>query len=258
MKRHRRFSPLWLCIVILLIGVFAFSGSQIWRHVSEEREVAEQFDRLTSQIERPPSPPQGQPNYTDDAPAEWTVFDQYGALFSQNPDMIGWISIDGTSINYPVMHTPGRPDFYLRRNFRGERCRFGTPYIFEYATLEPQSDNITIFAHNMGNSRMFGSLMNYRNATFLAEHPIINFDTIAGFGRYEIITVFIANPTAFPYHMFVNAAVEDEFDEFVRRGKELAVNSTGVTATYGDRLITLSTCINTRPDYRLVVVARKI
>ncbi|MCL2546039.1 MAG: class B sortase [Oscillospiraceae bacterium] len=255
MARRRR-SYIWTIIIILLAGVFVVSGVQLWRYFSEQRDVRAQFNALASQIERPPSLPPQVPN--DTPPPVWTTYDQYGMLFTQNPDMIGWITIDGTNINYPVMHTPDRPNFYLRRNFEGEDCRFGTPYIFEHASIDPHSDNITIFAHNMGNDRMFGQLLNYRQQSFFAEHSLITFDTRAGFGMYEIILIFIANPTQFPYHQFVNAADEAEFDDFLRRCIELSLYDTGLTAVYGDKLITLSTCINSRPDYRLVVVARKI
>jgi len=104
---------LLIILIILLSAALLFSGFQLWRHFTAERQTEEQFEELTGQIEQPPVPEQS----GESPPPEWTVYDQYGALFEQNPDMIGWIAIDGTTINYPVMQTPDRPDFYLKHNF---------------------------------------------------------------------------------------------------------------------------------------------
>jgi len=246
-KRSRRRSLWKLPIMLFLVIVLAFSGWQIWQHFAHERQVAAQFDELAQQINQP-----------GNEEPEWTVHDQYRELFEQNSDMIGWIAIDGTSINYPVMHTPERPNFYLNHNFEGRWCEFGVPYIFEYSSFDPHSDNITIFGHNMRNGSMFAALVGYEDEDFFREHPVIRFDTLAGFGEYEIIAAFFARPTVFEFHSFVDAVDRDEFEEFVRRIEEYSLYDTGITAEYGDRLLTLSTCVRGRSAYRFAVVARKI
>lgn len=105
---------------------------------------------------------------------------------------------------------------------------------------------------------MFGSLESYKSADFWREHPIIQFDTRAGFGRYEIIAAFKITPADFEYHLFIDAIDEAAFDDYVQRCKALSFYDTGVSAQYGDKLITLSTCEYSQPNNRLVVVARKI
>jgi len=242
-------------VAVILTAIFVFSAWQLGRYFIENAEAQNQFDRIIGQVRQTPPLLLGQ--FDTELPV-WTPYDQYGELFAQNPDMIGWIAIDGTAINYPVMQTPDRPNFYLHRNFEGRRCKFGVPYIFEYASIDPQSHNITIFGHNMRNDRMFGSLRNFRCADFLREHPIIRFDTRAGFGEYEIFAVFTVQPQHFDYHLFVDAGNEAEFYRFVQRVRELSLHDTNVIVTYGDRLITLSTCEYSRPNNRLVVVARKV
>jgi len=246
-------------IIIILLAVLVFAGWQLYGYFREERDSAEIFQEVRGRLRSPPpiaTPPES--NDYSEPETEWTVFDRYGDLFAEFHDMIGWIHIDGTPIDYPVMHRPNQRDFYLNRNFRGQHCNFGTPYIFEQASIDPHSGNITIFGHNMRGERMFGSLDRYRNESFFIQYPIINFDTRAGFGRYEIMAVFTVYWRDFPYHTFVDFADQEAFDEFIERCLDLAFYYTGVTAEYGDNLITLSTCVSGMPNYRLAIVARKI
>ena len=245
---------LYIFSAVLFIAALLFSGYQLWLYFTAEKEVEEQFNGLAEQIEQPPPLPE-QPGKQ---PPEWRVYDQYGALFEQNPDMIGWIAIDGTAINYPVMQTPDRPNFYLKHNFEKQYSDYGVPYAAEDCSIDPQSDNIPIFGHHMKSGKMFGALEDYKIEAFYREHPIIRFDTRAGFGQYKIIAVFKVNPADFEYNLFINAADEAAFDEYVRRCSALSFYNTGITAEYGDKLISLSTCEYSKQNNRLVVVAKKI
>jgi sortase B len=252
---------IFIVAAVLFTAALAFSGFKVWEYFSAEKEVGEQFEGLTEQIQPPPIAPSGagQAEQASETPlTEWTVYDQYGALFEQNPDMIGWIAIDGTTIDYPVMQTLDRPDYYLKRNFEKQPSDYGVPYAAKDCEIDPQSDNITIFGHHMKSGKMFGALENYKSEGFYREHKIIRFDTRAGFGRYEILAVFKVNPADFPYHRFISADNEAEFEGYVNRCKALAFYDTGVTAEYGDKLITLSTCEYTHQGNRLVVVAKKL
>lgn len=250
-------TALKIAAAVILTAVLLFSGVQVCRYFSAEQEASEQFDSLTEQVITPP-PATEQPSQTQTGPPEWTVNDQYRTLFEQNPDMIGWIAIDGTTINYPVMQSPDRPDFYLKHGFDRQYSDYGVPYVSESCSLDPQSDNITIFGHHMKSGKMFGALEDYKSEAFYREHPLIRFDTRAGFGVYEILAVFKVNPADFPYHEFVNATDEAAFSAYTERCKALSFYDTGVTAAYGDKLITLSTCEYTRQGNRLVVVAKRL
>ena len=250
--------PLFIFAVVLLSALLLFSGFQIYRYYTAEQETEEQFDGLATQIEQPPLETPEPEVSGEPSPIEWTVFDQYGTLFEQNPDMIGWISIPGTTINYPVMQTPDRPNYYLKHNFERAYSDYGVPYAAESCSIDPQSDNITIFGHHMKSGKMFGVLDGYKSEAFYREHLIIHFDTRAGFGEYEIIAVFKVNPADFDYPLFVNAADVTEFNKYVNRCLELFFYDTGLSAAHGDKLITLSTCEYSRQNNRLVVVARKI
>ena len=248
--------PLLIALSAVMLLTALFSGYQLLRYSADEQETGAQFGNLSARVEQPTvSPSQQEPGETT---ADWTVNDQYGLLFAQNSDMIGWIAIDGTSIEYPVMQTPDRPNFYINHNFEKKRSDYGVPYAAESSKVDSQSDNITIYGHHMKSGKMFGVLENYKSEAYFREHQTIRFDTLAGFGTYEIMAVFKTTPNAFPYHLFINAEDEKEFNDYINRCLELSLYNTGIKAEYGDKLITLSTCEYSQTNGRLVIVAKKV
>jgi sortase B len=247
---------------VVLAAVLLISGFQLWRHQSAEKENEKQFGDISGQVQTPPPSALPEPTESGEpaetAPPGWTVYEQYGDLFIENSDMIGWIKIDGTIIDYPVMQTKDRPDFYLKRGFDKQPSDYGVPYAAEGCAFDPQSDNVTVYAHHMKSGKMFGELESYKQEAFWREHSTIHFDTFIGFGEYEIFAAFKVNPTEFPYNQFIDAADQAAFDAYVARCKELSFYDTDMSAEYGDKLLTLSTCEYSQEGNRLVVVARKI
>lgn len=137
---------------------------------------------------------------------------------------MGWVSIGGTNINYPVMQSPNNPNFYLKHSFDKEYSNYGVPYVQENCELGV-SDNITIYGHHMNDGSMFADLCKYESEDFYREHTSIQFDTMDGFGEYEIVAAFktVAYSNAgFPYFLFVKADKLEDFDDFIAECKELA------------------------------------
>ena len=241
-----------------LIGAAAFCGYHIYDHYAHEAEQTEAFEEYCRNRgagagrgrQRPRSPLDG---------GRKCPCTEYGELYLKNTDMVGWLSIAGTTLNYPVMQTPNEPNYYLKRNFEKEYSDLGTPYIQENCDLA-SSDNLVIYGHHIKGGKMFGALEDYKSQSFYEEHKTIQFDTLTQRGEYEIIAVFKTvaySSQGFRYYDFVNAENEDEFNAYIQKCKELALYETGVTAEYGDRLITLSTCEYSAQNGRLVVVAKK-
>lgn len=190
-----------------------------------------------------------------------TILSDFAQLYTMNNDIVGWLSIPGTEISYPVMQTPDSVDYYLKRNFDKEYSARGCLYAREVCDVVTPSDNITIYGHHMRDGSMFAGLDAYTDQAFFEENPYIYFDTLTQLHTYKIVAVFKTTATVgegFAYHHFVNAANEGEFNEFIDTCKDLALYDTGVDAQYGDKLITLSTCEYSRTNGRLVVVAKRI
>ena len=113
----------------------------------------------------------------------------------------------------------------------------------------------------MKNGTMFSDLEKYADESFFSEHRYIRFDTLSDYGTYEIFAVFRTtaySDNGFKYYNFVDAEDTEDFNSFVEKYKELSLYDTGVTAEYGDKLLTLSTCEYTRTNGRFVVVAKLV
>lgn len=187
------------------------------------------------------------------------MLESYEELYRQNPDMVGWIKIEGTNINYPVMQSVDETNFYLKHDFNREYSSYGCPYVQENCNVTTPSDNIVIYGHHMSNGSMFADLDKYKSKSFWEEHKTITFDTLTQHNEYEIVAVFktvVYTEDCFKYYNFINAENETEFDEYIVKCKELALYDTGVSAGYGDKLITLSTCEYSQTNGRIVVVAK--
>ena len=246
-------------------ALFLFSGFMLCREYADSSQSADAFESLADLVLEEPA----QPEQSDSSVAEpgeeateplITAFEKYAAVYEQNSDLVGWISIDGTNINYPVMQTPDNPNFYLKHSFDKKYSNYGVPYVQENCALGI-SDNIVIYGHHMKDGSMFADLCKYESEDFYQGHRTIRFDTLSGFGEYEIVTVFKTvaySEAGFKYYHFVNVEDEAEFDEFIAGCNALRLYDTGVSAEYGDKLITLSTCEYSRQNGRMVVVAKKI
>lgn len=194
---------------------------------------------------------------------EKTILPNLAKLYEENDDMAGWISIEDTVIDYPVMYTPEDEEKYMYADFEGDFDPNGLPFIDDACSLDPESDNLIIYAHNMMSGAMFASLMDYEKEEYWEEHPIISFSTLYEEREYEVIAAFYDRvyykyEDCFKFYKFINAANEDEFEDAMRNYKEKALYDTGVTAEYGDNLITLVTCAYHIDNGRFVVVAREV
>ena len=242
---------------VALLGAAAFCGYHIYHHYAQVDEQAEAFEEIAEVVENAPA----EEEIPEDKPVSEgeDILAKYKELYLQNEDMVGWISIAGTTINYPVMQTKNNPNFYLKHNFEKEYSDLGVPYIQEDCDILT-GDNLIIYGHHIKGQKMFGALEDYKSKSFYGEHKIIQFDTLTEQAEYEIVAVFKTvaySSQGYRYYDFVDAENEDEFNAYVGKCKELALYDTGVTAKYGDRLITLSTCEYSAQNGRLVVVAKK-
>lgn len=256
----------------VFISIFLISGIYLISYLVQSKEQGAQYDDLAARVEsirqeqaqNSSNSATGDPNNPIDP--EYTgpyadILPEYRDVYAENKDTVGWIRIEGTKINYPVMHTPDRKDYYLKRNFKKEYSNWGAIYVRESCDVFTPSDNVTIYGHYMQDGSMFHDLHGYYNWTFYKDHQYIQFDTIYERHTYQIVAVFKTSANmgeGFAYHMFDYASSEEEFNAFIDAVEENSFYRTGVKAEYGDMLITLSTCEYTLDNGRLVVVAKRI
>ncbi len=183
-------------------------------------------------------------------------------LYQENNDLVGWIKIDGTKIDYPVVYTKGE-DYYLRRDFYKNNYEAGTLMVDKFNTVTPRDTNLIIHGHNMNDGTMFHDLLNYKNEAYYQQHKKITYYTLEEKQEYEIMAVFLSRvyrvkDQVFKYYKFYNATNESEYKYYIDNVKRLSLYDTGITSCFNNELLTLSTCEYSQANGRLVVVARKV
>lgn len=227
------------------------------RQIEEQKKLEEQKKQEEQVVE--------EPQVEEEIVEELVILPEYEELYEENSDLYGWIKIEDTVIDYPVMYTPEEPNYYIHRNWEKEESKSGTLYV-DGRAIPNETENIIIYGHHMKNGSMFGSLKNYKDISYYEEHKYIEFDTIYERAKYEIISVTKAvvyyekEPPKGEYLFYEHTELDNKeaFDAYIKKAKENAYFETGVTAEYGDKLITLCTCDYWTTNARLLVIAKKI
>lgn len=187
---------------------------------------------------------------------------KFARLYKYNSDFVGWIKIEDTDIDYPVMQSMYAEEYYIYRDYEKNSSSAGTLFVDTQSDLV-MSDNILIYGHNMHTGKMFHDLLEYEDEEFYKKHKTFTFNTIHGDGTYEVIAAFRTqiydvNYTGFKYYQFFDAASEEEFMDYVKNCVSLTPYTIVNDVEYGDQLLTLSTCAYHTTNGRYVVVAKKL
>lgn len=201
-------------------------------------------------------------HYTEEEERELTVLPEYETLYNKNKKLIGWLQIDDTNIDYPVMQTVNN-EYYLDHNFNQQYDKNGSLFLDAACDVVNRNTNLIIYGHHMKSGKMFGNLNSYSSKEYCEKHSTIRFDTIYEKGIYEVMYVFRSriyneDEVVFKYYKFFDAASEKEFASNMQEMAAISLYDTGVTASFGDELLTLSTCDSSEQDGRFVVVAKRI
>lgn len=173
-------------------------------------------------------------------------------LLSMNSECFGWISIAGTNINYPVMHTPNNPQKYLNRNFYGEYSFSGTPFLDSRCSAD--STNLIIYGHHMNNGTMFADLCNYTDYSYFTEHPTVVLETKDGVFAYSVFSIMRVKSDD-EWYKFLKTDLEKTYEKWVSYAKSKSLYNTEITPVYGHQILTLSTCYGYNQDDRILVLA---
>lgn len=265
-----RRTGLWLRLIpaaLLLISLIAVGNILLDRLISrlDYRQMAETVQQAENsedtfaagneagETERPEEMNVG---VATEEPA--SILTKYSKLYEDNPEMVGWLSIEDTEIDYPVMYTPDDPEKYLYKNFEGKFSYPGVPFV-DYR-CKADSDNIIIHGHNMPDGTMFNSLVSYEDKAYWQEHPIIRYDSLYEEREYEVVAafydrVYYTHETDFKFYNFIEAKNEADYNSSVEKLREKSIYDTGVVPEYGQQLIMLVTCTYQVDNGRFVVLA---
>lgn len=191
------------------------------------------------------------------------VLPEFADLYNANPDMVGWINIPDTEINYPVMQTIADEDFYIDHDFYGAKDSNGTIFVDSRCDIVNQPSNTILYGHNMRSGMMFGSLKKYQKKDYFDEHPYVYFDTIYEHRVYQVVAVCLSkvsfqDETGFRYYNYIEGNNHTEFQEFYDNISSLNVHEGAVNLAPSDKILTLSTCNSYTEDGRLFIVAKRV
>ena len=205
-------------------------------------------------------------HYVDENDETPEILPEYLDIYNKNKKLIGWLEIADINgeafLSYPVMQTEDN-EYYLTHGFDQNRDANGCIFMDCNCDAIKPSDNLILYGHHMRSGRMFGNLVKYEDESFYLTHRIIKFDTIYEHGEYEVMFAFRTslkheNDISFKYYQFIDANGAEEFNSYMNEMAAMSLYDTGVTAVWGDHLLTLSTCDYEEDNGRFAVVARRI
>lgn len=228
-----RNKPALIFFCLLLSAAAVLAGANIYSELKERQKEKEDFAAVSQIAELPmtEAPAESVTDAETETSAEPTerpaAERNIQALITENADCIGWLSIDGTNISYPVMHTPSDPQKYLRRNFYCKYSQSGVPFLDGRCGTD--GGNLIIYGHNMKNGTMFSDLKRYVDRDFLNAHRTVKFETADGVQTFIVTEVLKTNTS------------DAWYDH--------------IAAEEGRQLILLSTCYGSGKDGRLLIIA---
>lgn len=243
-------------LVIIILSVFLIGfivgGYMLTKTLLNAAREKETFDSLSGMVQD-----------TGEEVGDDGALRKYDELYKKNPDFFGWLKIEGTVIDYPVMYTPRDSEYYLHRDFYGKYSDSGM--LFIDGDCPADGNYYLIYGHHMNNGSMFGSLPKYQDKKYYEEHKTIFFDTRYELRDYEVVAAFYGKiytiddeEGRFCYYNYKDLSSEEKFNEYIANVKAIQIYETGITPTYGDELIVLSTCNYHTSEGRFVLVARRI
>lgn len=256
--------------IIRFLSLFVFLACALYlgRYVYNSYQAKNDLEQLQQVVEDVASPVSGQEEQSateeqEEKYAENGMLLQYAKLYEKNQDLIGWIKIPNTKINYPVMYHEGEAEYYLHRNFEKKYQYSGLPFLDVDCNIAAPSTNLIIYGHHMKDKSMFTTLLDYEEKSHWNEHRTIQFDTLYERGQYEVYAVMKTQANhekegQFKYYDLIYAQNQEEFDSYIANVKQASLYDTGITPQYGDQLLTLSTCSYHVTDGRFVVFAKKV
>ena len=280
-RKYRIAGVICVCAAVACFGYFAYedyldeqSAQEMKRlqdmqnmtgHYIEEEDFSEETQEDAPAQEETPAEEQTE---TEDQveTKQLKILPEYEQIYAENSDLVGWLEIDGTVINYPVLQSDTEQDsqFYLTHSFAKKKDKNGSLFMDYRNDFVNRDTNIIIYGHNMKNGAMFGSLKKYLEKGYLEQHKKVRFDTIYEHGTYEVIDAFLSEASyqdeyTFRYYNFLNAKNEAEFDAFSVNVMQLdALKKGTLDAKYGDQLLTLSTCSSYTEEGRMFIIAKKV
>ena len=255
--KKKKYKRIFFKVLILLLILSDIYIVKYYSDICNAQDQSYLIERLSLKREIPNN---AEPTQSEEIKTERML--KLEELQKQNSDIIGWVEIENTDMSFPVLQGTDN-SFYMNHDYQKKYSFNGSIFLDMNYSWNPPSSNLLLYGHNMKNNTMFQGLLNYKNIGFYKLHPTIRFTTTSEDVYYEIISVletrvfYKSEKDVFRYYNFINAENEDEYNEFINNAKKESLYDTGKTASFGEQLLTLSTCAYHVKNGRFAVIAKK-
>lgn len=255
-----------LIIIILLIAIIVVSSIYLYKELSERKIQNDKYENLIMLFESVSENDENEFRNENKSEADNLSSEEkegsksynFDSIKNINSDVVGWIQIDGTKVNYPIMQNNNDSNYYLYRNIYNGYSSIGSIFAPSICNLKT-ADNIILYGHHIKDGSMFGSLTKYKNYNYYKEHKYIKLMTDeCSFSEYEIMAVIVTNVNDFKYYGFTKAENSNQYNDYIKQCQNISIFKTGVQANYRDKLVTLVTCEYSQNNGRMIIVAKKI
>jgi len=253
-------SVFWSMIIIACLGAVLYSSFTLYSIYNDYKIAEDEYDRLKEIAQTNEDMPDDadtkeliSPSDEDSDFSDYQSPINFDQLMTINPDIIGWIVIEDTDIDYPILQAEDN-SFYLKTTVEGVASSSGAIFM-DYRNSSDFSDNNSIiYGHKMRNGTMFQDLSEYKSQNFFNEHPYYTIYTPECEYRCEVFAAYVTSSVSEAYVLDFSSA--DNFVQYLNTAISKSLIKTG-TILYGtDRIVTLSTCDYTYNNARMVVHAR--
>ena len=245
----------WLIGCIICILIACICGAYIAHYYWEESQNKSIYNEVRKENTKP------NVEKKDSEPEEKQTDEEipinFDELEKMNPDIYAWITIPGTNIDYPIVQHPTNDEYYLMHTIEGKEGYPGSIYTENYNKKDFSDFNTVIYGHDMNDGSMFQNLHNYSDQEYMRQHPEVVIYTRGHAYRYKIFAAVV----------YDDRHLMGTFDFTAAQGKQAFLDSVlnsrdmgncfaeNVTVTPENQVVTLSTCIASRPDNRFLVGA---
>jgi len=263
------------CIILSIVAIFSFAiieynnfmtkqqGEELKEITNIDNHEEEETPDIEEEIVAPPQVEEeineNNTNTNTNTNTNNTtpkLSEDYQKLFSINNETVGWLKVNNTSVDYPVVKASDN-DYYLNHNFYKQSNFNGWIYMDYRNNPEVLDQNTIIYGHNLKNGMMFGTLQRALKESWYnnPENLVITFNTTTKQMKWQIFSIYVVNVTN--DYLYANFDYDSQFKEFVDKLKSRSIKDFGVEVTKFDKILTLTTCQNNSKQ-RLVIHAKLI
>lgn len=257
MRKIKEFA--FLLLLIALFAVFAFAVWKLTGIYSEYQQGDETYEELQDYVQKPQknedSTKENQPEQESDETGNGYLKIDFEGLKKINPDVVAWIQIPALDISYPVVQ--GRDNYYyLHHLFEGQENKNGSIFIDYHNQPDFMDSNTIVYGHNMKSGSMFGTLDRYQDKDLYRQYPYFYVYVPGYVLEYQIISCYAGrNGSAGYTYTFPEP---EDFRKFADLVLSYSGYDTGAKVADTDKIVTLSTCVNTDRNYRYLVHGKMI